>query len=210
MGLDQEIKGKIIKNAKTPEHGEVEVQLIEALQRVYGYETRTAEFDKPSLSDDELRSGLDKIFTAMEGFGELMLQMPMSEMEAGGFHNGQMKIEAIKNAMQEVRGARAASSSLINTMPFVSDMARVIEKSEYFDTYYGIDPNGAFGSWLYSRDLRNGSKISEENRNFAEKRRVKQENYIKAVEKRVIESAPKWEEEARQTRLQTKVDGQRS
>lgn len=195
MSLSTSETMDILESAPSFQKGKELVKTVSGIKEMYGYEG----VDYTKVDEKVLKDGL---LTVCEGLASNIKSSDGTQNGvAGSDHNKQMILMEFENAIAELKGERAASASLIRVMSKVSETARMFEKATYPYTPFGEALDG-LNQWAYNHDLTNGRSKNEADRNFAETRRVKQEDYIIAVENRVKDLAPKWEEKTRQSRLE--------
>ena len=213
MALDVVDTLQVLEGARSFEHGKKEIQLYKAISSVYG-EEREKDYSKCEESD--LRVGLSSIYKAVKGYLDLEVKVPIDDRLPGAYHNDQMFAMQLGNAIDELEGKRASSASLISTICKISDFARTMAVEKHFQKWYpfGVPEKvkDKISEGFYRKHYESGKKLKESGKwmNYPQIDAMKKEDYIRTVEQRVKDLAPKWEEETKSSRLETKGDSQRS
>lgn len=199
----------VLQNASSFETGKSSVQVVNGLLEVYGDRSGA---DYTNCEEKRLRSGMIKIFKGLKSYFELPEGTNTDKDRPGAFHNDQMTTERLSNAIAELEGTRAASADLINLMPTISECAREFAIEEHYKSFYPVGLPDSIKDKLaerfYIANYEKGKKAEKDGKwvDYAQKDAIEKEDYIKAVEQRVVDLAPKWEEEVKANRLKTKVN----
>ena len=203
----------ILQGSRSFEHGKAELGFARGLVGMYS-DSRNKDYT--TCTENDLREGLVKILKDIGNYIGLNKNIPLGDRLPGAYHNDQMLKGRIENAVEVLEGKRVSSADLIGLMPFISDCARDIEIDEHYQRYYPINLPDKIKDRLakkfYLKNYERGIKARDNGKwiSYSEDDAIKREGYIRDVERRVIESAPRWEEEARTARLQAEVNSKSS
>lgn len=204
MTLDVADTRQVLEGARSFEHGKKEIQLYKALSGVYGDER---EKDYSKCEESDLRVGLSSIFKAVKGYLDLQTNVPIDDRLPGAYHDDQMFAMQLGNAIDELEGKRASSVSLITTMSKISDFARTMAVEKHFQKWYpfGVSEKtkDRISEGFYKKNYESGKKrkVADKWMNYPQIDAMQKEDYIRAVEQRVKDLAPKWEEDTKNSRL---------